>query len=278
VSIRIKAERAGWAVRECAWGVEDRLADAADDAAQAIEPLQRLIDTKLASPAGRAIRERIQPWQYRFETRVAWPLADALRRRGTNARAAIATGAVAAVAGAATIGTIAGSGPDSEEGSAAVAGPMPAVLASADAPELKGVAPEFESDEGASAQPAQSESPERRTPPPAAPPPDANPAEVARSFADAFVRYEVGELTPRTSAVIAEVAEKPLAKALATEPPRLPAAADVPKADVLNVVMGERDDEKAEASVSLVRLDAASELRLMLEHTDEGWRVTQVLG
>ena len=30
--------------------------------------------------------------------------------------------------------------------------------------------------------------------------------------------------------------------------------------------------------MSLSRLDAASELRLTLEHTPEGWQVTQVLG
>ena len=43
-------------------------------------------------------------------------------------------------------------------------------------------------------------------------------------------------------------------------------------------MLGEREGEEVEASVSLVRLQAASELRLTLRHTPEGWQVAEVLG
>lgn len=271
MGFRIKAQRAGWTVREAAWEVEDRLADAAGEAAGAAEPLQRLIDTRVAWPLQRAL-----------QTRVTWPVADAFRQRGAAARAALATGAVTAVAGAATIGVVAGSGGKQGGGTAIAPEPNRVELASAAGPELKGIAPDFKATEGAAEVKTPGSGAGGGVPPvPVAPPPGAPPAQVARSFADAFVSYEVGEVTERTAAVFSVVAKEPLAKALATEPPRLPASAEVPKARVLNVVMAEREGEKAEqveASVSLVRLDAASELRLTLEHTPEGWQVTRVLG
>jgi hypothetical protein len=256
VGFRITAERAQWSVRERAWDVEDRLAEAVEFA----WPLQRLV-----------------------ETRVAWPVADAWRKGGNVTRTAMATGAVVAVAGAASAGMIAGAGGGSAEGepaSVARTGSTPAELVSAAGPVLKGIAPQFEGGSGETpAASPESGAPAKGAPvDPKVPPPDAPPADVARSFADAFVAYEVGEADERTSAVFAAVAEEPLARALQDEPPRLPAAAEVPKADVLNVVVGRRDGEKMEASVSLVRLDAASELRLTLEQTPEGWQVTRVLG
>jgi hypothetical protein len=52
----------------------------------------------------------------------------------------------------------------------------------------------------------------------------------------------------------------------------------VPEAKVLNVVLGERQGEELEVSVSLVRMQATSELRLTLRHTPEGWLVARVLG
>jgi hypothetical protein len=256
VGFRIKAERARWSVRERAWDVEDRLSEAVEFA----WPLQRLV-----------------------ETRVVWPVADAWRKGGGVTRTAMATGAVAAVAGAASVGAIAGAGGESAEGEPSVvaqAGSTPAELVSAAGPVLKGIAPKFEAGSGEPPAAAPQGGAANRGAPadPAVPAPDAPPADVARSFADAFVAYEVGETSDRTSAVFAAVAQEPLARALEEEPPRLPAAAEVPKADVLNVVMGERDGEKLEASVSLVRLDAASELRLTLEQTPEGWQVIRVLG
>jgi hypothetical protein len=255
VGFRITAERARWSVRERAWDVEDRLSEAVEFA----WPMQRLV-----------------------ETRVVWPVADAWRKGGSVTRTAMATGAVVAVAGVASVGAIAGGGgtTEAEPPTVAQAGSTPAELVSAAGPVLKGIAPEFEAGSGEARAAAPPGGAAQRGAPadPAVPPPDAPASDVARSFADAFVAYEVGEASDRTSAVFAAVAQEPLARALEEEPPRLPAAAEVPKADVLNVVMGERDGEKLEASVSLVRLDAASELRLTLEQTPEGWQVIRVLG
>jgi hypothetical protein len=52
----------------------------------------------------------------------------------------------------------------------------------------------------------------------------------------------------------------------------------VPKARVLNVVLGDATKQQMTASVSLVRLRAMSELRLTLTHEGAQWRVAQVLG
>jgi hypothetical protein len=52
----------------------------------------------------------------------------------------------------------------------------------------------------------------------------------------------------------------------------------VPRARVLNVVMGAETKNQITASVSLVRLRAISELRLTLTKTGARWRVAQVLG
>ena len=52
----------------------------------------------------------------------------------------------------------------------------------------------------------------------------------------------------------------------------------MPEAQVLNVVLGEQTGKEMTASVSLVRLQAASELRLTLQETEQGWRVAGVLG
>jgi hypothetical protein len=271
VGLGIKARRAGWTARAAARDARGRLSDAGNGAARRAEPVRCLIDTRVAWPL-----------QRRVDTRVAWPLADAFRGLGVAARTVLATGALAALAGAAAFGVLAGGGGGPGGGSGAptlAAGPAPAELASAAGPALKGIVPEFESAEGEAGKArAPGAAGDAAIPPPVAPPPGAPPAEVARSFAGAFVEYEIGEVSERTAAVFAAVAEKPLAEALATEPPRLPASAEVPKAEVLNVVMGEREGEKVEASVSLSRLDAASELRLTLEHTPEGWQVTRVLG
>jgi hypothetical protein len=70
----------------------------------------------------------------------------------------------------------------------------------------------------------------------------------------------------------------PLADSLGTSPPRLPEGTKVPKAKVLNVVLGARQGKEVTASVSLLRLQAASELRLTLREVKKGWRVAGVLG
>jgi hypothetical protein len=47
---------------------------------------------------------------------------------------------------------------------------------------------------------------------------------------------------------------------------------------VLNVVLADRTPEQITASVSIVRLRTISEVRLTLRHTENGWRVSGVLG
>jgi hypothetical protein len=101
---------------------------------------------------------------------------------------------------------------------------------------------------------------------------------VAWEFSQAFVAYEVGRSSKSTESAFASTATKPLAKALKADPPRLPANGKVPKARVLNVVLGTGTKQQVTASVSLVRLRAVSELRLTLTRTGSQWRVAQVLG
>jgi hypothetical protein len=130
---------------------------------------------------------------------------------------------------------------------------------------LQGVTPDFR----AGNDPAPSAAPTK---------PTAKPAQVAWGFAQAFVAYEVGRSNDKTTAVFAETATKPLAKALAKDPPRLPAKAKVPQARVLNVVLGDAGKQQVTASVSLVRMRAISEIRLTLTKDGNDWRVAQVLG
>jgi hypothetical protein len=88
----------------------------------------------------------------------------------------------------------------------------------------------------------------------------------------------VGRSDEETEAAFASTATKPLAKALQSDPPRLPASGKVPKARVLNVVLGTATKQQVTASVSLARLRAVSELRLTLTRAGDQWRVQQVLG
>jgi hypothetical protein len=251
MNLRVSADQAGWSIREAAWGLEERVlwrgGDAArsafDHAGRATQPLQRLIQTKLT-----------------------WPLSDAYRTRGRKTRAALAASAAAVALAAGGAGAI--TAIDQESGQAtAVArlAPVAAVPQASDTLALQGVKPQFE--------------PGHATGPPApAAKPTEKPAQVAWEFADAFVGYEVGQSDKATESIFAATATKSLAKALQSDPPRLPANGKVPKARVLNVVLGAADKQQVTASVSLVRLRAISELRLTLTRTGDSWRVAQVLG
>jgi hypothetical protein len=108
--------------------------------------------------------------------------------------------------------------------------------------------------------------------------PSEPPARVAWHFAQAFVGYEVGQNDDETAAAFAATATPALAKSLAANPPRLPEGAKVPKAQVLNVVIGDSAENQMVASVSLIRLRAMSEVRLTLIKAHDDWRVAQVLG
>jgi hypothetical protein len=252
MNLRVSAEDAGWSIREAAWDVQERVLWRGSDgtraalerAARATAPLQRLI-----------------------QTRLTWPLADAYRARGRRTRAAIAVSASALAVAAGGAGAISAIGHGSADPAAA---PQLARVVSvpqgSDTLVLQGVTPQF--------QPRQASAP----PPAPAPKPTERPAEVAWGFAQAFVAYEVGRSEKTTQAVFADTATKTLAKALEADPPRLPANGKVPKARVLNVVLGDAGKRQATASVSLVRLRATSELRLTLTRDGREWRVAQVLG
>jgi hypothetical protein len=245
----LSAQNAGWSIREAAWGFEERVLWRGSDAARgalegvgsAFAPLQRLI-----------------------QTRLTWPIGDAYRARGRKTRAALAASAAAlaiAAGGAGALTAIDGS----------TQSPAPQLTPVADTPQgsntlaLQGVAPQFQAGQAA-------------VPPAPAAKPTEKPAQVAWDFAQAFVAYEVGRSNKTTESVFAATATKQLAKALEADPPRLPANGKVPEARVLNVVLGSSSKQQVAASVSLVRLRAASELRLTLTREGAQWRVAQVLG
>lgn len=110
--------------------------------------------------------------------------------------------------------------------------------------------------------------------------PESGPLMTAHSFATTFVDYEVGK--KGAAKQFKKTATKSLAKALAVDPPKLPANGTVPKATVMNVVMGPKVDGKLGVSVALMRLGTASELRLALGQIGKGnkkqWLVTEVRG
>jgi hypothetical protein len=251
MNIRVQAEDAGWTIREAVWGIEERYLWKGSDAGR-----------RALARAGRTM----QPLQRLIQTRLTWPIADALSERSRGGRAAIAAGA-ATLAIAATAGGAISAGDHSAAhdsptaGASVTAGPHDTSLKA-----LQGVAPTIQAGHAAPAPPQ----PPTKT--------SAPPAQVAWQFAQAFVGYEVGKSTKKTDAAFAATATKPLAKSLAADPPRLPSNGKVPQARVLNVVLGGATKKQVTASVSLVRLRAISEVRLTLTKTGDHWRVAQVLG
>jgi hypothetical protein len=253
MSIRVSADQAGWTIREAAWGLEERVIwrgsdatrQALERASSAIAPLQRLIQTKLT-----------------------WPVGDAFRARGRATRRTIAASAAVLAIGAGAAGAISAPGGATPEHAVppSVVASVTAAPDAVHAVSLQGVTPQFQP----AHQPAAELPPAKKPSTPA--------AEVAWQFAGAFVGYEVGHSSDKTDVVFAGTATKQLAKALATDPPRLPASGKVPRARVLNVVIGEQTKNQVTASVSLVRLRAISELRLTLTRSGRDWRVAQVLG
>jgi hypothetical protein len=250
MKIRVSADQAGWSIREAAWDFEERVLWRGSDAAQAAldragtatAPLQRLIQTKLT-----------------------WPIADAYRARGGKTRAALATSAAALAIAAGGAGALTAIDHGSTQPEARALTPVAATPHGSNTLALQGVTPQFQAGETA-------------VPLAPAAKPTEKPAEVAWEFAQAFVTYEVGRSDKATEAVFEATATKRLAKALQADPPRLPANGKVPKARVLNVVLGTSSKQQVTASVSLVRLRAVSELRLTLMRAGAQWRVAQVLG
>jgi len=108
-------------------------------------------------------------------------------------------------------------------------------------------------------------------------PPDSPPLKVAHRFAETFVGYEVGE--KKSAGKLRKTSTARLAGELTARPPRLPSNGQVPKASVLNVVAGKKKGRRMEASVSLMRSGATSELRLELTRIDgKRWLVSEVKG
>ena len=251
MNFRASAEDASWSVREAAWDIQENVLWRGSDATR--DALAR---------AG----QRLLPLQRLIQTRLSWPLADALSERSRRTRTAIAAGAAAlAIAAAGGGAMIAADNPSTHTSAPAIAS-VTAKPQNGSLTALQGVTPTIQAGHAA--------------PAPAQPPTKASapPEQVAWQFAQAFVGYEVGKASKKTDAAFAATATKPLTKALAKDPPRLPSNGKVPQARVLNVVLGTAGKEQVTASVSLVRLRAISEVRLTLTKTHDEWRVAQVLG
>src|SRR5262245_23092736 len=255
MNLRISADQAGWSIREAAWGFEERVLWRGSDAASSA--LER---------AGRAT----EPLQRLIQTRRTWPLADAYRARGRKTRVALAASAATLAVAAGTAGAVVAPEHPSHSSVQPAVSPGAPVAASTEGESsralvLQGATPRFHHGHA-------------KVPTAPAPKPAQKPAQVAWDFAQAFVGYEVGHPDGDAAAVFAATATKPLAKALQSDPPRLPGKGKVPKARVLNVVLGTASKQQVTASVSLVRLRALSELRLTLTREGGQWRVAQVLG
>lgn len=267
MNIRVSGTEARWSLREAAWELEervlwpgvDRVQDAADRVAVALAPVQQVV-----------------------ETRVAWPLADGLRRSGSAAKAGVASVMISAAVGASWAGASMSGDP------AAIAerldprpiGTLASPPSADDGAERKllGASPSFASDRAAKAvavaPPVREQAEGRR----ARTVTEADGVTTAEKFSKAFVAYEIGKADDAVIASFAELATPALAKALKGRPPRLPADAEVPRARVVNVLVGKRGKRRMEISVALARLESVSEIRLTLIRAKDRWRVSEVLG
>jgi hypothetical protein len=255
-----------------AWAVEDRVILGGGD-------LLRGIFDVVKWPFER-IAWAVERW-------LIWPLEERAgiwgRRAGIALVAAVAIGAVVAGLLWTTSGDSGGS--TTRQAVAPVAVPTPPVPEQSPPAEvLRGAAPVFKPEaDGGVAKPAGGEAvpaPAEPSTAPAAIAPPTVPAatKVARRFAGAFVLYETGKKGDEVRAVFRETATPQLARALLRRPPRLPASGKVPQAKVLNVVAGPARGATLTLSASLLRVGATSELRIDVQKTRDGPKVTSVLG
>jgi hypothetical protein len=251
VNLRYGAEDVGWAIRQAAWDLQEKV-------------LWRGSDVTREALAGAA--DGMRPLQRLIKTRLTWPLANALSERSHNTRMAMAAGAATLAIAAAGTGAITAADHPSANDSVAVAASATAAPHNSSLTALRGVAPSIPAGHAA---PAPVQPPTKASAPP---------EQVAWQFAQAFVGYEVGKSSKKIDSAFAATSTKPLVKSLGADPPRLPSSGKVPQARVLNVVLGAAGKEQVTASVSLVRLRAISEVRLTLTKTNDEWRVAQVLG
>ena len=267
LKLRGALEDVGWHARKAAATVEQKLVWRGGDAVR--ELAGRAGETPVARGAGR--------FRSLFDRKLVWPLTDRLSYQSDLVRTAIATASVVAALTAATGGAMLASG--GEEASPLGAEVAFTTSAVGVGDTLEGVSPNFTSGQ------------KRSAATPAEPAPKDPIGRTAWDFAQAFVLYEVGRADD-ASEDFQRLATPALAQALSESPPRLPADVKVPEARVLNVVAGEPKTEDpppdapkgatgetlVDVSVSLVRLQAVSELRLTLRRDRKAWRVTEIRG
>jgi hypothetical protein len=255
------------------------------DAGEAAWPLRvaaRKLRESVASRGFGAVKakaavavETFERVQRAVQTRVAWPLADTWRERGALARAGLATGLIVTALAAGASGALLGASgekpaPTPIKAQAPAPAPIKAPAPAQSEPVLQGVAPDFKSD------PVTIRVKERALPAPV--PSSGEPLAVARRFAEAFVAYEIGQGGDEITRAFRSTTAPRLRRSLGDRPPRLPEAARVPRAKVMNVLAGPRRGRELEVSVALSRLRAVSELRLTLRRRDNGWLVSEVRG
>lgn len=296
-----------------------------------------VIEDRVALGAGSvadAVRWPLERVGYAVENFLVWPIQEETALWSRLTKGLVAAGLVVLAGGAVAAGIVLASpssdqpvstlpGPQATRVDAAVANHGTAKAASG--PVLHGTAPSFAPESGEKGVPKSAEAEVLRSESgpgssaatteaggsenaaagagatPAAGPEVAGPAaiKVAREFSNAFVLYEVGNDSARVKKAIAATASPDLTKALLRRPPRLPSNVKVPKAKVLNIVVGPTDGSTYALSVSLLRAGVTSELRLDMKRVPSGsgsgaatgtgagendgaakqrWQVTDVLG
>ncbi len=315
MTMRGMFESATWPLRKLFWLIEEKvlwpIADAfrrltgrsfahsrIEAAPTRVEPLPEVAPELTAEETEAGTEEVKRPLMPRTRTRFRARRA-LIGRPGRELTIVLATVAVAVAAGIG-IAKIAGGpnvkpAPDSTQarvatpGIAAPAPTAPATQTPAEPTKLEGVAPSFKSQSkasanGKSASDTQTSTAQRANSAPSSIPPaaanDISALNTARDFAGAFVLYEVGKSNRKVRQTFARTATPALAKALRDRPPRLPNSVKVPTAKVQNVVLGvgAKKGNRVDASVSLLRLGALSELRLTLTRHKGTWAVSEVRG
>jgi hypothetical protein len=304
-------ERATWPFRKLTWLIEEKVLWPLADAFRNLtgrsyahirvqpEPLDEVVPQPLEAAAAPSLEGAAGTVDRRIFPR----MRDRFRNRfGTSGRDVFIVLGTVAVALGVGIGVVAITGPHgstppapsaSAPAASAPAGTQTnaataAQTAAAQTPDLKGVSPNFKSSSKAAGANAASATKTQATTDvgtngkPSSIPPgvadDAAALRTAQNFAGAFVLYEVGKSNPKVRQTFARTATPALAKALRDRPPRLPASVQVPTAKVQNVVLGAKSGKSLDASVSLLRLGAISELRLTLIQRHKAWVVSEVRG
>jgi hypothetical protein len=311
-------ERVTWPLRKLTWLIEEKILWRLADALRKLtgrsyahmrvepEPVDEVVPQPLEAPAAPSLETAAAPSLEApagtVDRRIFPRMRDRFRNRfGTSGRDVFVVLGTVAVALGVGIGVVAITGPhgttpaapsrSAPTASAPATSPANAAAAAptaAQTPNLQGVAPDFKASSkatgsnAASATKTQAATAGGTNAKPSSIPPgvtdDAAALRTAQNFAGAFVLYEVGKSNPKVRQTFARTATPALAKALRDRPPRLPASVKVPTAKVQNVVLGAKSGKSLDASVSLLRLGALSELRLTLIQRHKAWLVSEVRG